>query len=271
MKSSRRELLMTGLTLPALGLWIDAVQGQEGALAPTGNAPAGPSEDPPLAAKLLVESRRQITTGQVAVQRADNWEVRAFATAEVAEHQLIQRRLADRGLLYPTVTPIPAAVAGTAPVDAIAGVPGNPPPAPTANRPVVPQPGTRPAKNAVPPPPPVVTPPPAADPRVATPLVNVGRFTLPAGESRLMVVDVQVGDQCIATFQREIAPLTGPAFDRAYVNDQLFAHFALLDRVTVFRRYASPVLLGVLNEAQPVIERHIATLKALMARLEVTR
>jgi predicted outer membrane protein len=271
MNKSRRELLVTGISLPALGVWITATRGQQGSTELTGNASAGLSEDPPLAAKILIEARKQISTSQVAVQRADNGEVRAFATAEVAEHQTIQRRLADRGLLYPTVTPVPAAVAGTAPVDAIAGVPGNPPPAPTANRPVVPQPGTPPAKNTVPPPPPVVTPTPAADPRVATPLVNVGRFTLPAGASRLINVDMQIGEQCVATFQREIAPLAGLAFDRAYVDNQLFAHSALLDRVVVFSRHASPVLLAVLNEAQPVIERHVATLKNLVVRLGAGR
>jgi hypothetical protein len=165
------------------------------------------------------------------------------------------------------VTPVPAPIAGGAPVDAVPGVPGNPPPEPTANRPLVLPPGTRPAKNAVPPPTPVVTPPPAAGPHAATPLVSVGRLQLPVDASRIILIETQVGDQCVATFQAEMNPLSGPAFDRAYVGNQLQAHYGLFDQVTVFRRHASPAVLVVLDEALPVIQRHLVTLKALVGRV----
>jgi predicted outer membrane protein len=229
------------------------------------------SEDPILAAKMLMEARKQIANSQLAVQRAETGDVRAFATAEVAEHQAIQSRLANRGFTFPTITPLPAPVAGAAPVDAVSGVPGNPPPAPVANRPVVPQPGTRPAANAVPPPEPVVTPAPPASPRAGTPIVNVGRLALSTGESRIILTEMQVVDQEIATFQREIGALTGITFDKSYVGNQLFAHYGLSDRVTIFLKHASPAMVQVLSEALPIIERHIATLKTLMARLEVNR
>jgi len=70
------------------------------------------------------------------------------------------------------LTPVPAALPGARSGRCIAGVPGNPPSAPTANRPVVPQPGTRPAANATPEP--VVLAPPPAAPQAATPLVSIG-------------------------------------------------------------------------------------------------
>ena len=114
--------------------------------------------------------------GAVVILDVKTGEVRAlvggydFAMSKF--NRAIQSRLSDRGYQYPTVTPVPAAVAGGAPV---------------ANRPVVPQPGTRPAANAAPPPEPVLTPAPAANPRAATPLVSVGRAQLPVGESRMDV------------------------------------------------------------------------------------
>src|SRR5436853_420134 len=82
-----------------------------------------------------------------------------------------------------------------------------------ANRPVVPQPGTRPAQNAVPPLDPAPAPAPPASPRAGTPIINVGRVSLPTGESRIILTELQVNDQEIATFQREVAALTGIAFD----------------------------------------------------------
>src|SRR5205823_3970491 len=179
-----------------------------------------------------------------AVRGANSGDVREFANAEVAEHQTIQSRLSDRGFQYPAVTPVPAAVPGGAPGDAPAGIPGNPPPEPTANRPVVPPPGTRPANNAVPPPTqPAVTPRRAAGPNAATPLVSVGRVTLPTDASRLILIETQVGDQCVATFQQEMGALTGLALDKAFVGCQLTEHYALLDRATVFRRHASAAFL----------------------------
>jgi predicted outer membrane protein len=268
MDLSRRKMLIAGAALPVAGL-LAAAHGQDRPVVPTGNIPVGPSEDPLLAAQLLIAGRIQTSNSQLAARQTQSGEVRAFAEAEIAEHRLIQSRLSERGFQFPTVTPVPAALPGGAPVDAIAGVPGNPPSAPTANRPVVPQPGTRPAANATPAPV-VLAPPPAAS-QAATPLVSIGRTTLPVGESRMILIDTQVGDQCIATFQREVAALTGLAFDKAYIGNQLFEHFALQDKVTVFRRHASPVMLPVLDEARPVIERHIATLKAIMARLDATR
>ena len=271
MNISRREILLTGAAIPVAGVWAAVAHGQPRPVAPTGNTPAGLNEDPLLAAQLAIAARNQVAGSQVAFQKAQSGEVRAFANAEIAEHQALLARLTDRGFQFPTVTPVPAAVPGAAPVDAPAGVTGNPPPEPTANRPVVPQPGTRPAENAVPPSRPAVSPPPAAGPQASTPLVNVGRMTLPVGESRLILIDTQVGEQNAATFQREIAPLIGLAFDKAYIDDQLFEHYRMRDQVTVFRRHASPVLLPILDEAMPIIERHIATLKGLISRLEAVR
>jgi hypothetical protein len=102
-------------------------------------------------------------------------------------------------------------------------------------------------------------------------MISVGRVTLPVGESRLVLIETQVGDQCVATFQRTIGTLAGLAFDKAYVGDQLHAHYEFFDRATVYRRHASPALAPVLDEGLPIIQRHIATLASLLAKLEAAR
>jgi predicted outer membrane protein len=272
MNVSRREVLFAGAALPVAGLWVSGARGQERTVAPTGTAPAGFNEDPVIVAQVLIVGRKQIAKSQLAQQRSQNSDVRAFADAEVAEHRAIQTRLTDRGFQYPAVTPLPAPVSGGAPVDAVAGVPGNPPPAPTANRPVVPQPGTRPANNAVPPPTePIITPPPAAGPHAATPLLSVGRVQLPVGESRIILVETQIGDQTVATFQQVAGALAGLAFDKFYICNQIAAHYDFFDRASVYRRHASPAVLPILDEAIPIIQRHIATLGTIMARLDAAR
>ena len=220
MTVSRREMLIAGAALPVAGLWINTARGQNPRMSTDRNVAAGMSQDPPLAAKLLIFGRTQITNSQIAVRQAETGDVRVFARDEVAEQQSVATWLTERGFEYPTVTPLPAPIGGAPPVDAIPGVPGNPPSEPTANRPIVPQPGTRPAKNATPPVESAVTPPPIASPRAGSPVVNVGRMTLPASESRMLTIEMELGDVHIATFQREIAPLTGLAFDKAYIENQ---------------------------------------------------
>jgi len=66
----------------------------------------------------------------------------------------------------------------------------------------------------------------------------------------------------------ELSKQQGLKFDKCYVGDQLHEHFGLLDKAMVFRRHATPELVPVLEEARPIIERHIATLKGLMEKLD---
>jgi len=101
--------------------------------------------------------------------------------------------------------------------------------------------------------------------------LNVGRAPIGAGAGRLIAIDHEVADQCIATTKAEQGKLQGVEFDKRFVGSQLDAHYALFDHGVVFRKHASAEMAPILDEARTIIERHIATCKELMARLEMAK
>ena len=217
---SRRKVLVAGAgIIPAAGLFGAAAAAQEAARAVM-------SEDPLLAAMLLIGGRRQIAVSKVAEEGSGNRDVKAFARAEIEEHETVAARLRERGYLFPTV-------AGAGAAGAVAEGPG----------------GAAPAARAL----------------------TVGRAPVPAGAAPGLLVQVEVGEQCIANMRAELARQQGLKFDKCYVGDQLHEHFGLLDKAQVFRRHASAELAPVLDEARPIIERHIATLRGLMEALDAMK
>jgi predicted outer membrane protein len=273
MNVSRRELLIAGaVALPATGFW--AVAGAQERVPAAGPVPpAGPpaTDDPLLAAQLLIIGRKQIANCQFAQQHTQSADVRAFAEAEIREHQTIRARLLERGFQYPAAAPAAA-------VPARAGAPRlGVPPAPAStvttpdsatNRPIIPPPGSVASENGE-----RVATVPAAPPtsRPVGRMLSVGAAVLPPGASDMIQVEMEVADQSTGDFQREAGALPGLRFDKAFVGNQLYEHYNLFDRAVVFRRHASPAVAAVLDEARPVIERHIATLKQFIDRLDATR
>src|SRR5262249_41086812 len=136
------------------------------------------------------------------------------------------------------------------------------------NRPVIPPPGSVASENgervatvpAVPPP-----------PRPVGRGLSIGAAGPPPGASDMIQAEKGVGGHSTGGLQREMGALPGLRFDKAFVGNQLYEHYNLFDRAVVFRRHASPAVAAVLDEARPVIERHIATLKQLIHRLDATR
>jgi hypothetical protein len=56
-----------------------------------------------------------------------------------------------------------------------------------------------------------------------------------------------------------------------YVGQQIDKYLAFRARTLVANRHASDIRLPLLNEAQPVVERHLRTLDGLLARLNKVR
>jgi predicted outer membrane protein len=246
MSVTRREVLWAGAAaLPVAGIWTVA-RGQQ-ATPPTGAGSAQPAtptagtgaaagtgagagaggdlgEDPFLAALFLIVGKKQIGVCEWAKGKAQDKDVKAFAQAEIDEHQTLKNRLRDLGFRPPTV------------VDAQSG---NPMPARTP-----------------------------APPGMA---VSVGAATIMPSGSYLIATENEIADQCISTTERELGHRQGARFDKAFVGDQLFAHYGLLDRATVAKKHATARMQPVLTEAMPIIEKHIATLKQLMDRLDGAR
>lgn len=105
MNASRRDLL---LAAPAVALVPGLVYGQPPAAQP---GAAAPPKDPLLAPCLLIGGRKQIENCSFALKKLQNDDCKAFARAEIEEHQTIAKNLKGLGFDYP-VTAAPGAPAG---------------------------------------------------------------------------------------------------------------------------------------------------------------
>jgi predicted outer membrane protein len=103
MTASRRDVL---LALPASAL----LPALAGAQPPAGQPPAA-SKDPLLAPCLLIGGRKQIENCSYALKKLQSDEAKAFAKAEIEEHETIKKNLKGLGFDYP-VTPVAAAQPG---------------------------------------------------------------------------------------------------------------------------------------------------------------
>ena len=253
MTISRRQAMKAGVgTLPLLGLaGVAAAQqppvrtGQAGqpatATRATGDAMMD-SHDPPLAACLLIKGRKQIEVCQFALTKLHNADVKAFAQAEIDEHQTMKTKLQALGYEFPA-SPAGSGTGTGSGTGRGAGT-GT---------------GTSGTGTGV------------GGAGAGTGTIVVGRFPLPAGVGMMIAINREVGEQCIATTKSEQAKLTGLAFDKRFVGSQLDAHYDLFDHGVVFKNHASAAMVPLLDEARTIIERHINICKQLMEKLDAMR
>lgn len=255
MTVSRRRALAFGAAVSGLTLRAAWAQGQPVPTGPplAGVAPAGqpgaglhqgePGEDPLLAACLLLGGRRQIEVCQFALEVLQDEDCKAFAKAEIEEHQTIKADLQKLGYEYPAppkdvpIAPPGAALAGQT------AAPGGPRVAP----------GGQPAAAAGQP----------------VPLfIAIGRLIVPPPASNLLKVEDELVTQCVATYRERMGQKQGDRFDKAFVGDQVHEHYALLDKAQVFGRHATPAMKPSLTKGLAVIQKHIQTLEQLKARFD---
>lgn len=211
---SRREALTAGAGLLAAG-GLAAVATAQPPGAPGAMAPG---VDPMMALCLLATGRKQIEVCRFALTKLQNADAKAFAQAEIDEHEHIKARLAQLGYQYPAN--IPATPAGGGGVVQAGAAP-----------------------------------------------MMLGRIAMPPGMAAWVPVEHALSEQCIATEKSELGKHEGAKFDMAFIGGQLHAHYGLFDRGVTFRKFASQPMAPVLDEARPVIERHIATCKELKEKL----
>ncbi len=251
MNLSRREMLMAGAALPAAALTARA-QGTPPPVPPAIPAAVGPApvtpvaKDPLLAAGLLLAGRKQIDVSLWAAERVHAKNVKEFALDEVREQRALKQRLRELGFR------LPAENGRACPAAPVWFAPGAP-------RDDTAPPGTPLPTEA----PPTATAPPRP--------LAVGDAVLGADASALVRMEDEATTEYIRLVKRDLGRLSGQDFDRAYLGQQLGAHEDLLSRVLVAKRHASRALLAVLNDTQPVIDKHLATLAHLLGGPETPK
>lgn len=282
--ATRRDVLIAGAgIIPVTGLWATAfAQDARTGAGVQEVRPGGPgammmSEDPALAACLLIGGRKQIEKSKFGQERAEHPDVKAFAQAEIKEHEEMRAKLTELGYKYPASSQ-PGTGAGSGAgaasdarpgeVDRTAGTSGAGTSAGTSpgvpnNARTTSETGTATgagrAGGAT------------ANQGGSMATVSVGRVTFSPPAANMILIDHEVAEQCIASAKADLGKKTGLKFDMGYVMDQYVAHMGLLDHVQVFRRHASREMVPVLEQAQPIIEQHIATLRELHEKLEAAK
>ena len=236
MDISRRMALMAGvfglpLTAALQGLALGQPGGGQPAAQPTqpGRRPEPPrgltdaptALDAPLAACLLIDGRKQIGKCELVRKRLETEEARAFAQAEIEEHEHIGKALAQLGFMYPSAGESrPAATTGNQRAGETLGQ------------------------------------------------VTVGKGTLPAGAGQIIMTEHDVANQCLATFKAIAERKEGLKLDKAFIGDQLHAHYGLWDKAQVFRKHGTAELRPVLDDGLTIIQKHIATLEGIMEKFD---
>jgi len=255
MTVSRREALILGAAVPVSGLVLASARGQVPQQMAGGQ---GYGEDPILSACLLIVGRKQIEICRWAKEKAKGDDVKAFAQAEIDEHEKIKADL--RRLGYESPAP---------PQFGNQFQPGGQlPQSGTTGGPTSGQPGpgqTTPAAQAV-----TGTPQLSGFQQQQGPkMIAVGRLLLPPGLAEIISLSHEVADQCVANAKTVLEKKAGEGkFDKAFVGMQLHEHYGLLDKAQVFEKHSTDRMREVLQQGRPIIERHIATLESLCQKLE---
>jgi len=259
MKVARRAALMAGMAAVFTFGLISHAQEREGGSSTSGQGQQsrqgqaggqhGQKMDSMLATCMMIEGQKQIAVCQYAMEKAQNQRVKEFAQAEIKEHQMLKSKLEQKGFR---------------PLVAMRGMSGN-----QQGSGVQQTGGQQPQQGGAPSPNDGVQQTSGQGPQGSGVQQAGGQQGMQQGGHPMLQLKQEVAEQCVQTARKELSQKEqGQKFDRTFVRMQLSAHQQLHDEVTVFRRHASSELRGVLDEAQPQIERHIAQLKEIMQELE---
>jgi predicted outer membrane protein len=227
------------------------------------------ANDAILANCLIIDNSAEVVLAQLALQRAQNAQVKEFAKQTIQDHgefvKALQRfagqtRAGESGLrqgddrsdaTQPRREGAQPQREGTElPRDRIP-TPETNPRSTAANRPDAErpsQPGT-PARSA-----------PGEQPAAG------GRTT---GVSLDLVgLKRELSEKCVQTARRELEGKTGAEFDKCYANMQVWSHLHAIDTMEVYQNYASPELRQVVSQGTQIAKKHLQSAKELAKQLD---
>lgn len=89
----------------------------------------------------------------------------------------------------------------------------------------------------------------------------------PAGQIDVVALKQQLGEKCSQTVRHELGNKQGAAFDRCYMETQVFMHLAQIDAMEVFATHASPELRQVIEEGRKIAEGHLKQARDLLKQV----
>jgi predicted outer membrane protein len=196
---------------------------------------ANKHDDAFLATWVLTANNNEVALSQLAQQKAQNAEVKAFAQKMVSDHQGAAQKLqsfaSGPGLgKEPVGGPGDERISGTNPTGRPTEGAGQTP----AGRPVE---------------------------------ASSGNMDI-SGKLDHVALLQEVGRQCLESHRRELEQKQGLEFDRCYMGMAVGMHMAMNDLLTVFQNHASGELKIAFADAQRVVQQHLNEAKQISKRLE---
>jgi predicted outer membrane protein len=235
---------LLALAVVACGEQADDADDMSDSIPPAAETPApapggGALSDAATLQILDAVNNAEIQEGELAGQKAQNAEVKAYAQQVVAEH---------KQLLAATPKSVGAAPTGAAPSGTAPGTPGR------AGAGATDTAGRSAAGRATTPPPPAP----------ATPS-TVGA-TSAGGSAEPMLSQLK---QQADSMRTVLQGLSGAEFDRAYIDHQAMAHQKVLDMINqqMMPGATDPQVKQALEGARPVVEGHLQRAKDLQTKV----
>jgi predicted outer membrane protein len=211
---------------------------------------ASPQTDGQLAACLIVDNHNEIALAQLAQQRAQDAEVKAFAQRLMQDHEKFVARLQQFAAAGGYDIPRPSAAGAREVQRARPDLddPNRPRPAAPGNPQTPRGEAAAPAQPAAP----------AGRPIAAGPGLDIVRLKQ------------ELGEKSLASTRQALEEKPESEFDKCFLIQQGMAHMMMQDTLEVFANHASGELRAALEDAQKTTKSHLETAKKLAERLEKT-
>jgi len=223
-------------------------QGQFGQPGQRMQANAYASKDWQLTQLLIIDNQGEIELAQLAAERSENDDVKAFAKKMLEDHQAMLnslQKISHEG-------------------QQAQGQPGQPGAGSTAAG----QGQASPDANAT-----NTTTTPTSDLAVAGQRRDSASPSGAAMGTRPGTLDIvqlkrELAEQCLQSAKNELGQKDGAEFDKCYVGNMIVKHQQAVDTLTVFRNHATGELQRNIDEAMPKVQSHLQHAKDLMKKLD---
>jgi predicted outer membrane protein len=217
----------------------------------------GPKLDTFLAASVALGNLEEIRMAEIALEKAEDLDVRKFASEVAREHQIFLKKLSKfapgtadpRYLDTVLVSPAPLDVKSTDPaiISRTDPDPITVEKAPVESLSKVTAPIEKGEFKES------VELPNRARPARVTTTTTVGGSTV----AQIMSLERELTAQCLASQKDLLSQKTGNDFDQYFIEQQLAQNMAMRNKLIVYQRHASPELAAVLAGAQARADQHI--------------
>jgi predicted outer membrane protein len=78
----------------------------------------------------------------------------------------------------------------------------------------------------------------------------------------------EIGQQCLESTKKELSQASSGEVDHCFMGEQLAAHMAVKDKLTVLKEHASPQLAQQIDKSLQVVDSHLKEAKQIMEQLK---